>query len=69
MFKLGISALLAMAGLGMARSSSVQMRPHTPSKRRRPRMTVRYNEVPRYYPGAKLARKAANGRLGLATLR
>lgn len=71
-----LSSLAALAFAGFAASGlghipSVMPESYAPATRqRRSRRRTRYfDDGPRGYPGAKLARKASEGRLGKATIR
>lgn len=69
----GLSSLLAMAHKFIfAEGPTVSGRATRIPKNRHERknmLIAGFDDQPRYYPGAKLARKASKGRLGIATLR
>lgn len=69
------SLLTTLAGIGLRASFSFDaekvmgFRTATSPRSRRRTVRNRFSDVPRWYSGAKLARKAMNGTVGKATLR
>lgn len=62
-----LSPLAALSGMfNMPSYSMARYRAATPSRRR---TRLKDETLPRGYPGAKLARKAIQHRLGMATIR
>lgn len=67
-------AVAAVAGFGMAHAEQPAPtgRASRIPKNRRAHLRSYYgvfDDTPRYYPGAKLARKASDGKIGIARIR